>query len=218
MLALEGKTKGKDKANLPYRMVYDLRDIDKAKYTDGTKMGLFDKARLRNMVAANRDVANVIEPEKNRMPFWKRAALTITSAILALGSGMSIAAIGEQYQKSLPEGREPEKVSDEAQPGIRIVDPENEPKIELEIVDATEKDEKAEFLSNIRYDGGDELVKSDETVPAQKIENLSLGMILQDLPEGLQFQEGMDGVRVGQIGNEASPKDGFYVIDRTIKI
>ena len=230
MLALDGKTKGKNKENLPYKMIYDLRDIDNAKYMDNSKMGLFDKARLRNMVAANRDVANIIEPEKNKMPFWKRALLVATSAIMALGTGLSIKQLAAQNQKALPEGRSPEKMSDEVQPGIRIVDPEKEPKVELEIVDATEKkptiedaveeakkDQKTEFLDSIKYDS-EQFTVTNETATAQAIEDLSLGMILQDLPEGLQFQEGMDGGRVGQIGNTASPKEGFYVIDRTIKI
>lgn len=48
-------------------------------------------------------------------------------------------------------------------------------------------------------------------------EQLCLGTILQGLPENFAFQEGVDGGTIGNVGNSASPTNGFYVIDHSCK-
>ena len=79
--------------------------------------------------------------------------------------------------------------------------------------------EDDDFFGRIKYDQDEQLSDSDETVTVEnEVEPMCLGTILETLPKGLTFTEGMDGGRVGKVGGPATPADGFYVIDRAVGI
>lgn len=214
LLALDGRPNGK----LAYKMTYDLRGLDDAKYANGANMGMFDKARIKNLAEDNKKVATIIGPDKNKASIFKRAGIAIAAGILGILTIGGINSLKSNETELLPE---PPKVTDDSRtPETTTITNGIEP-----ITTVTEKTEpvkieEPDFTTTIKYDptittDPQEPYTTTTTVTKVDNEEIKLGTVLQ-LPEGLQFQEGMDGGRIGDVGNIATPKDGFYVIDRTI--
>lgn len=209
--------KNADKSKLPYTIKYNLKSIFKSQFNDGKKLSFINKIRFLKMIKANRYVATV-EPERRINKRWVAllAALGIGAGALALHSGktQNEQHIQKENKNAIVDTLEEQATKETiVQSSSKQQNQWNEESIEKE---NNSWSLSQETLKEIQ-EHMNKFKENQENLNKNNQEELKFGSVMK-LKEGLQFTESVFGGRVGTVGEESSPKEGFYVIDHVAEI
>lgn len=223
------RSTGEKSNKMPFDLEYHLEDTEGLNKSE--KRAFYKKAKSHENVAnifqrktlketTIKGVSRKIEyinqkfkkPKTRKVSFWKRIAAVSAAALSMFGTLFGLKnTVNTNNYKSL-----------------------NQASFASETIDIKEESDTANLTQEASKSWDipkDQLVeienKTDEIINANKnkIEDtmnktdneLELGTILEGLPEGFEYQEGVDGGNIGRVGTSASPSNGYYVIDHSCK-
>ena len=189
-----------------------------------------------------KNVETVKEPQKEKKSIlqklkenWKKIASVAVSALAAIGT-FAYTMFNHDKNLALNEGKENNSITIDDHLADNAVgnaaDKANEKQatietaatsIEENLKETDETTKSWEIPSNQIQEVVEQTKEiiskqSNEENIDKNEEKLQLGSIFENLPEGLEFQEGIDGGKKGNIGSPACPTDGKYIIDHYCKL
>lgn len=225
------------KGNLPFEIKYNLKETKNLNLFE--KRSFFKKAKSHENVATlvrrkNLLILNRVQKKKeysnkhytkkgiNHISFWKRVAAVSAAAFSMLGTMLGVkSSVNFENYKSLNQASYATEAADivDSKTSISLAT-ESKEKTTITETKTNSWDIPSDQLIEIENKTED-IIKSNQNKNEEKIhkedEKLKLGSILQGLPEGFEYQEGVDGGNIGKIGSISSPTDGFYVVDYSCK-
>lgn len=214
---------------MPFDIEYHLEDTKGLNKTE--KRAFYKKAKSHENVAnifqrknlreiAIKGISRKIEylnkkykkPKAKHISFWKRVMAISAAAFSMLGTMFGLRnSISNQNYKSLNQAsyatetvdvKEESNTSSLTQETLKSWDIPKDQLVEIE--------SKTDEILNANKNKTDDAINKTDN-------ELELGTILEGLPEGFEYQEGVDGGNIGRVGTSASPSNGYYVIDHSCK-
>lgn len=201
------KGKKANKELLPFTLNYNLTSVWKNK-----GLSFKEKINYTRMIKQNKNISNV----DNRLKIGKR----IATAFAAIGLLFSTA-------PKLNSGNiENEKGNLNKNSMVDTIDRTTTDNSKTEYNEITTTKSNGSY--SLTQEEKERIIDETEKIiekhnlernesKQNKSNDLNLGAVLE-LPEGLQFSEGVSGGKTGRIGESASPVDGIYVIDHFAEV
>lgn len=187
-----------NRTSLPYKMKYNLTSVLKSK-----ELSFANKIKIMKMIRKNKHVADV----ESKTTLGRRIATVFAAMGLLFSTAPKLNGGNATVEK---------ENNNSYNSFIDTMEEKNESEVnettEMKQKYALSMKEKSRILSQTK-----EFLERHKENNVKNSKEVEFGTLMQ-LPEGMQFMEGVSGGRLGMIGDESSPKDGIYVIDYSAEV